>query len=567
MVLKQLKSAAAVYHHLPRYREIFHVLFKYGFVDLLKLIHLKKLLDIADHQLHPASETLHQKPMEERLRMAIEELGPTFVKFGQILSSRRDLVKEAFYNELRKLQDKVPSFPAEIARRIIEKEIGCPIAEVFKEFEDKPIAAASIAQVHRATLRNGERVAVKVRRPDIEKIIEVDISILMDLARFLERHVLEIAALNPVGITREFARTIELELDFTHEARNMDRFMAQMKEDIWIRVPDVYDELSSERVLVMEMFEGLRIEDVETLRAHLIDPVMLSERISKLIFHQMFDHGFFHGDPHPGNMTVLENGVLVLYDYGMMGTLPLPFRENIASMILGLVEKDAPLVARALLMMSENGFVEDPRRLEADVNEFAQEHLDVPLKDLRLGLVFNRLLDLLMLHRLRMKADFYLGIKALSQVEASGLMLNPNLNFVQFGEPFAARVLENRFGWQRILKTFTAMGSETLDFLRDLPRDARELYDKVRLGRYHIPIEHQFDPKGLEPLRQALNQNTNRLAGTVLAASILICSSILILAQLQPLWNGMPLLGLFGLAVGGWMAFRIVFAIWRSGGL
>ncbi|MBI5687050.1 MAG: AarF/ABC1/UbiB kinase family protein [Verrucomicrobia bacterium] len=567
MVFDQIKSVVEIYHHLPRYREIFLTFFKYGFVDLMKFVHLQKLLEIADRQLYPKNEELHRKPMAERFRLALEELGPTFVKFGQILSSRRDLINEAFYSELRKLQDAVPPFPGAEAVKIVERELGRPLGGVFKSFDEKAIAAASIAQVHRATLLDGAEVAVKIRRPDIAKVIEVDVAILMDVARFLDTHVEELAALNPVGVAQEFARVIERELDFTNEARNMERFAKQFRNNRWIRVPRVYRECSTGAVLVMEYLSGFRMDDPEQLRAQGIDPVLLSERISRLIFQQVFKHGFFHGDPHPGNATILPPGVLVLYDYGMMGVLSVPFRENIASMIVGLVEKDSRVVSRALLGMSEEGFVDEPRLLEGDVEVFAQQYLDCPLRDLKLGFVLNRLLDLLISHKLRMKADFYLGVKALTQVEASGRVLDPDLNFVRFGEPYAMQVIEGRFDVKQILKNIYSAVGETADFLRTFPLEARDLYERVRSGRYRIPLEHRFDPKGFEPLRSTLNHITNRLAEAVLSAAIMVCSSILILADHSSMWNFLPMLGLTGLVIGGSIAFRLVVAIWRSGGM
>ena len=567
MVFDQIKSVVETYHHLPRYREIFLTFFKYGFVDLMKFVHLQKLLEIADRQLNPKNEELHRKPAAERFRMALEELGPTFVKFGQILSSRRDLINEAFFNELRKLQDAVPPFPGADAVKIIERELGRPLGEVFKTFDETPIAAASIAQVHRATLLDGGEAAVKIRRPDIEKVIEIDVAILLDVARFLETHVEELSALNPVGVAQEFARVIEREMDFTYEARNMERFAKQFKGNRWIRVPRVHRECSTGSVLTMEYLAGFRMDNPEQLRANGIDPALLAERISRLIFQQVFRHGFFHGDPHPGNATILAPGVLVLYDYGMMGVLSVPFRENIANIVVGLVEKDSRTVSRALLGMSEEGYVDEPRLLEGDVEVFAQQYLDCPLKDLKLGFVLNRLLELLISHKLRMKADFYLGVKALTQVEASGRVLDPDLNFVRFGEPYAMQVIESRLDIKHILKDIYVAIGETADFLRGFPMEARDLYERVRSGRYRIPLEHRFDPKGFEPLRSTLNHITNRLAEAVLAAAILVCSSILILADHSSLWNFLPMLGLVGLVIGGGIAFRLIIAIWRSGGM
>lgn len=567
MILKQVRAAVEVYRHLPRYGEILRVCFKYGFADVLKLARLQRLLEIKPFQPAEKAEALHEKPLSVRFRMALEELGPTFVKFGQILSSRRDLIGESFHNELRRLQDQVQPFPTAQARQIIEAELGCPLAETFSRFGDEPVASASIAQVYHATLPGGENVAVKVRRPDIERVIAVDLAILEDAARFLEKHVEEIAVLNPVGIVHEFAHNLSAEMDFTREARNMERFAKQFRGTRSLRVPRVHAELTSERVLTMEFLSGLRIDDPDALRAKGIDPVALSERSSRHIFQQMFQFGFFHGDPHPGNITVLPGGVVCLYDYGMMGTLTPAFREEIASMILGLTEKDRRMVTRSLLSMSEAGFAEDLRKLENDVESFAEQYLDCPLKDLKLGFVLNRLLDLLMTHRLRMKPDFYLGIKALTQVEAIGVILNPDLNFVHFGAPYATRVLDRKYQLRTLLKEAMKSFSETLDWLRDLPADLRDFYAHVRTGRYKIPLEHRIDPKGFEPLRNTLDYVANLLAEALLASAILIGSSILILAGIPPHWHGIPLAGLLGLGLGGMLFLRIALSIWRHGGL
>ncbi len=567
MLFRQIKAAVEVYHHLPRYREIFRVFFKYGFVDMVRLVHLQKLLEIKESQLPSRHGDLNHQPPAVRFRMALEELGPTFVKFGQILSSRRDLINESFYQELHKLQDQVPPFPGEEAKKIIERELNHPIDELFQEFDIHALAGASIAQVHQAVLLNGKVVAVKVQRPEITKVIEIDLAILADVARFLDRHVEEISVLNPVGIVQEFAKTLSAELDFTNEARNMERFAEQFRGNRTIRVPKLYNELTTERVLTMEFLKGYPVDQPNQLREHNISPITLSERMSKLLFQQMFEFGFFHGDPHPGNITILLHGVACLYDYGMMGILSPTFREDIATMILGLIEKDQRKVTRSLLGMSETGFADDLRKLESDVETFAEQYLDRPLKDLKLGFVLNRLLDVLMAHKLRMKSDFYLGVKALAQVEAIGEILNPDLNFVQFGEPYATQVIEKKYEFGTIFKNLIKSLAESLDWLRDLPTDTREMYERIKSGRYKIPIEHRIDPKGFEPLRSSLNHIAHLLADAMLTSSILICSSILILAGLPPKWHEMPVLGVAGLIFGGMMFLRLVLSIWKHGGL
>ncbi|MDX2226828.1 MAG: AarF/ABC1/UbiB kinase family protein [Verrucomicrobiae bacterium] len=567
MIVDTFKTAAGIYERLPRYREILEVLFKYGFGDALRLVHLQGLLDIHDHFAADNTAAFYNKSMPERLRLALQELGPTFVKLGQILSSRRDLINEEFYHELCLLQDQVPPFDAKLAREIIERELGHPIDKLFRSFEEKPIGGASIAQVHRAVLKSGQTVAVKVQRPDIQAKIEMDLSILKRLAYLVERNVPEMAVLNPVGIVNEFATSLLKEIDFTIEAQHMERFREQFKSNPDIRVPEVFPECSTERVLTMEFFSGTRIDDVEALKKAGIEPVALSEKVSQLIFSQVFEFGFFHGDPHPGNMTVLPGAVVGLYDYGMMGKLSLPFRENIASLVMGLATKQSDIVLGSVLGMSEEGYVEHWKELQTDIEEFSESHLDKPLKDLKIGFVLERLLDLLMKHHLRMKPGFYLGIKALTQVEAVGVKLNPDLNFVKLGQPYATAIMAGKFDPRRMGKTLMKSLSEFVGVLEFLPGEFRELVAKIRAGKFTVPIEHRVNPEGFDPIRTTLNHIANRLTDAILAASILLASSILILAKMPPVFMGVPVVGVLGLLLGLYMTLRIIISTMRHGGL
>jgi ubiquinone biosynthesis protein len=357
------------------------------------------------------------------------------------------------------------------------------------------------------------------------------------------------------------------ELDFKHEARNMERFAKQFQGNRSIRVPHVYREFTTERVLVMEFISGHAVDRPDELRAHHIDPVKLSEKISKLIYQQMFQLGFFHGDPHPGNIAILPGGVTCLYDYGMMGNLSMSFRELIASMIVGLVEKDQRKVMRSVLGMSMNGFTDDPNKFEDELEGFSRHYLDVPLKDLKLGFILNRLLELLMDFKLRMKPDFYLGIKALSQVEDIAVKLNPNLNFLKLGEPFALEVIESKYDILNLLKNVYSSLTEGFTFFKDLPVDLQDLYERIRRGKYSIPIEHKINPEGFEPLRNTMNHIANRLTDAILSAAFLISSALLILADVAPKWRGMSLFGFIGLTFGCLLGLRIFLSIRKRGGL
>lgn len=568
MIFDALRTALDLYNHLPRYREILSILFKYGFADVLRLVALQHILRIEDATIrtHPDDKIL-SKPLPERLRLALEELGPTFIKFGQILSSRRDLITDDYFVELSKLQSGVPPFPGKEARAIIEEELGRSIRDLFSEFADVPIGSASIAQVHQAKLKDGTPVAVKVQRPDIEITIALDIAILNDLARFVEKHVPESAGLNPTGVVREFTETLQRELDFENEALNAERFAEQFEGNSDIRVLKIYRKLSTERVLTMDFITGVAITDTEKLRAQGTDPAKLAVTMTGLIFEQIFDFGFFHGDPHPGNMTVLPDGRIALYDYGMMGKFTPHMRESIALLVGGLAEKNHSQTTRSILDLSEEGIASDQMLLQAEVEKFAESNLTKPLKDICLGDVLNSLLGLLRDNHLRMKPAFYLGIKALAQVEAIGRALNPDLNFILLGEPYATRVLVGKFGVGRVGTILKGVAVELLDFLRDFPGDFRQLYQGIRRGKINIPLEHKIDPQGFEPLRATMDSIANRLANAILTASVLICSSIVILAHVPPHLGGVSIPGLIGLLFGVYMCLRLFLSMWKHGGL
>jgi ubiquinone biosynthesis protein len=567
VILNQIKSAVGFASHLRRYHEIVAILWKYGFADVLRLVALQRFLGIEDATITLHEEGLLSKPLPERVRLALEELGPTFVKFGQIVSSRRDLVTDEYYVELCKLQTEVSPFPSKEVRSIIADELGKPVSKLFKKFDDKPVGSASIAQVHAAQLPDGTRVAVKVQRPDIQEVIELDLAVLLDLARFVDRHVPEISAVNPVGVVLEFSSTLRKELDFNNEASNIERFGAQFANNRWIKVPRVFRELATSQVLTMEFISGYNIMDTPALERAGIRPAELSEHITELIYQQIFDHGFFHGDPHPGNLLVLPGGVTGLLDYGMMGSFSPPFRSSIAYLIAGLAEKNHQEVMDSILEMSEEGFAPNPGKMLSDVEAFSEQHLNQPLRDIKLGEVLNKLLEMLRNNHLRMKGSFYLGAKALTQVEAIGRALNPDLNFIKIGEPYAMRQIEGKYHPSRILALARKLFGESLDFLEDFPHDFRQLYQRIKHGKINIPLQHKIDPEGFEPLRKTLDSIANRLTNAILTASVLICSSILVLSGLPPKLGGVSIVGLAGLIWGTYLCLRLVLSIWKHGGL
>jgi len=552
-------------HLLPRYKEILQVLWKHGFGEILKLVVLQKVVGMDEKALN--EKAAQEELLPVRVREALEELGPTFVKFGQVLSSRRDLISDEMYVELCKLQDQVPPFDSDLAKEIVETELGKPVKQLFASFATKPVAGASIAQVHVAKLKDGTKVAVKVQRPDIRKVIDLDLAILHDLARFTEKHVTDLSGMNPVGVVEEFSETLLKELDFTHEADNAARYRTQFKGNRAIKVPKVYEEYSTSRVLTLEFISGLSAADPAALRRHKIDPVKLAEHLADLIYEQVLDFGFFHGDPHPGNMCILPKGVVGMMDFGMMGRFAPSLRASIANLLAGLAHKDHPQVMNAILEISKERYAENPDKMLSDVEAFSDLHLSGSLKDINLGEVLNKLLALLRDNRLRMNGAFYLGVKALTQVEAIGRILDPNINFIARGEPYARPMIERKYQFPHLVEIVNRVMTGGIDFVEHFPTDFRNLYQRFKAGKFTIPIEHRIDPEGFDPMRKTMHSVANLLATAVLAASVLICSSILVLAAMPPLVWGVSLFGFLGLAWGTTMGLRLAVHVWRHGGL
>ncbi|MBW2367743.1 MAG: AarF/ABC1/UbiB kinase family protein, partial [Deltaproteobacteria bacterium] len=365
--IRQIGVIGRTYRHLNRYRQILSVFFKFGFGDLIERLSIDAYLEIGMQMIsRKRRDRVEKLTRAQRLRMAIEELGPTYVKLGQILSTRPDLIPAEFIAELSKLQDEVPPHPFEEIRSIIESELQNPIDDLFSQFDAQPIASASIGQVHKGRLLTGEAVAIKVQRPGIEKVVEVDLEIMLHLATLMERHVAEMALLRPINIVEEFARTIEKEMDYGIESANMRRFSLLFAEDSTTYVPKVYSDYSTRQVLTMEFVSGIKISHIEQLDAAGLDKKIITARGADLILRQVFVHGFFHADPHPGNLFVLPDHVICLLDFGMVGMVDRDTRERFVELMDAVVNRDASMTTRILLQLTNWDESPDVRALERD---------------------------------------------------------------------------------------------------------------------------------------------------------------------------------------------------------
>jgi ubiquinone biosynthesis protein len=551
------------YRHLTRYQQIIRVLFRYGFGDLVDSLHVRRYLDavLAMLSRHEREERVEGLTRAQRVRKVLEELGPTFVKLGQLLSTRPDLIPIEYINELSKLQDHVPPFPGDAAREIVEKEIGQPTDCLFASFGEEAVAAASIAQGHRAVLHDGTVVFVKVQRPGIRRTIEVDLEIMMHLASLLENHSEDISVLHPTQIVDEFSRTLNRELDFGIEAGNIERFADHFRHEEGLLVPTVIRSHSGSRVLTMTYVDGIKAADLDELRKAGFDFSDLASRGADLMMQQIFNHGFFHADPHPGNLYVMRDGRLCYVDFGMMGRVSRDEREHLAGLLSQAVARNERKAVQDLLALVRCDGEPDRTDLERDVGDFVDRHMYRSLQNLDVGRVLQDLYRICRRHELVLRPHIYLMLKALATMEELGRRLDPDFRIAEHIKPFITRLRRRRLSPIRIARDLGDGGMEFVHLLQDFPDQVRSIIKQIREGRIKVEFEH----RGLDDMLQTHERISNRISSAIVLASMIVGSSLMTLSDIPPKWNGMPILGIGGFVVAGVLGMWLLWSIMRSG--
>lgn len=561
--IRKIGVMSRTYRHAKRYQEILSVLIKYGFGDLVDALKIKENIQIGIEKIsgkHP--ERIETLSRPERVRMALEELGPTFVKLGQILSTRPDLIPLEYVQELSKLQDDVPSFPYDDVREIIKSETGRLPEENFGSFEKTPLAAASMGQVHKAILKDTEEeVAIKVQRPNIQQTIEVDLEIMLHLASLMERHVAEMELFHPTQVVNEFARSMEDELDYTVEASHIEHFARQFLDDETIYVPKVYRDFTTKRILVMEFIDGIKASDLDRLEKDGYDLKEIASRGADSILKQISVYGFYHADPHPGNVFILPNNVICFIDFGMMGRIGQQQREDFTDFVELLIDKDENKIVGALLKLTNS--TKDPNRseLQRDLMEFIDEYAYLPLKKLEIAKMLQSILEILTKQGMSLKPDLFLMVKALSIAEGLGRSLDPEFEIMNHAEPFFRKIKASRYTPQRIAGDLVDSGRELLRLFKEIPGELREVLKNVIEGKLKIEIEHH----GLDRTLSRLDLISDRIASAIVLTSLIIGSSIIILSKTPPKWHDMPVIGLAGFLIAAIMGFWLLTSILRRG--
>ena len=562
--IRKIGVVGRTYRNLSRYRQILTVLFRYGFGDLVELLKIEQYIEVGLQLISKnRRDRIEKHTRAERVRMAFEELGPTYIKLGQLLSTRPDLVPVDFTRELSKLQDKVPPFDFNEVRRIIETEINSTVKELFEFFDETPLAAASIGQVHRAGLVDGEVVAVKVQRPGIKKIIEVDLEIMLHLAMLMERNIKEMALYRPVKIVEEFAKAIEKEIDYTIEATSMERFAQSFLHDPYIYIPKVFRDMTTERVITMELVDGIKVSEIDRLEAAGLDRKLITSRGADFLLKQVFIHGFFHADPHPGNIFVLPDNVICLLDFGMIGSVDRQTREDFVDLVDSVVHRHESRATQVILKLTYWDEEPDIRILEKDVADFMGQHLYKPLKDIEIGKLLNRLLELAFRHRLMIPPDIYFMMKALTTIEGVARSLDPNFDMIAKTAPFIHQVKLAKFYPRRIVDDMIKLGSDMKQFIQQFPKDLLEITRLIRQQRLAIKMEH----RGLETMLATHDQISNRLSFSIIIAALIIGSALIVISETPPLFYGISLIGIILFSAAAIMGIWLLIAILRKGRL
>ena len=552
------------FRKIGRYRFVIATLVKYGFGNVIDRLRVEFLFKIGKRFVPRSGKRIVlKKTLAERLRLAMEELGPTFIKLGQILSLRPDIIPEDFAKEFRKLQDEVPPFPASEAKEIVQSNLKSPPDKLFESFSDAPLAAASIAQVHSAVTRNGERVAVKIQRPGIRNIIETDLAILHDLATLAENRVSVLEIYHPVRLVEEFSKNIRRELDFYREGRNVELFKKNFHGDGTVYIPRVYWEYTTASVLTIELIDGIKVSDKEKLEKAGFDLKAISVNGANLLLKQVFDHGFFHADPHPGNIFIIDNNVIVPLDYGLVGYVEEEMKERIGNAFLALANKDVGRLIRSFIDMGVIEHTEDLVDIRTDLQDFINNYYNVPLDQIELGKTLIELISIIRKYHMRIPADFAMMTKALITVEGLGRELYPDFEMMSIAQPFIRRLLTKKFDPKKNIENLLEAGYDFNKLFRVMPSELASIVSKLNRGMITMKMEH----KGAEKYISELDRSGNRLALSVVIAAILIGSSLIVNLRVGPFIFGFPVFSFVGFIFSGILGLWLVIAIMRSGRL
>lgn len=541
--------------HIPRYREVANILIKHGFGFIVDVLNQKRL---GRQKLFPRRKSDFTAG-PQRLRHLLEELGPTYIKLGQLLSTRPDILNKEYIRELEKLQNNVPPFSFDILRNICLEE-GINIDEDFIYFNPEPLAAASIAQVHEAVLKSGEKVVLKVQRPGIRKTIETDLEILREISAVLEKRTYWGRLYKITEIVDELSEALLNELDFHKEALNADKFYQNFRKDKNVLIPKIYWEYSSNRILTMQYIEGIKISEFIKLKQAGFDTKKIAQNLVDALFKQIWDHGFFHADPHPGNLAIAEGERIIFYDFGQVGIIDDVLKEKGMNLIINMMRYDTNGVTRALLDIGIGSQYVNQEELRRDVSKLQQKYYGLPLSNINVGEALGELVELSIKYQMRLPAELSLMVKMLMTLEGLISQLDPQISIVDIAEPYGKKLIMRKFSPDRVKRNIEDIAIDYGSLVKSFPRDLENILKTINEGQLQIKMEHT----NIKKLAERIDIMSNRLSLAIILASIIIGTSLVVDKAGSAILNKIPLVEL-GFSIAVILGFVLAYSILRSG--
>lgn len=549
--MMRIRAIPQVYRNVNRWGEILSTLSKFGLADWLSQFDFsfgKSWLKNRNGQALAATSRT------ARIRLAMEELGPTFIKLGQIMSTRADLVGPELATELERLQANVPADPPETVLEILEQELGRPARDVFAEFDETPVASASIGQVHRARLQSGEEVAVKIQHQGIAQRVRVDLDILSGLAQLAEKSP-EWEPYRPCAAVLEFHRALRRELDFDRELRHIDEFRRCLADNPWVTIPRPYPHYSTDRVLVMEWLGGHPLSDPDAPAKAGVDPAAVARHGAELYLEMIFQHGFFHADPHPGNLVLMPGDRLGLLDFGMVGRIDEGLREDIEDLLACIVEQDAAQLAAVVMRVGATPIGLDEKGLGLDLADFTAHYAHQQADRFELAEALTELFELIRRHSIILPSALSMLLKVLVMLEGTGRRLAPTFSLMEVLQPYRQKMIKRRLSPRRQIKKARRIAYELEQLAEVMPRRLRDILQQVQSGRFDVHLDH----RGLEP-------SVNRLVLGLLTSALFLGSVSLLTHNIWPI-RGVSTPGVLGMALSAALGLRLLRAISKSGHL
>lgn len=544
---------------ISRYNQILRVLIKYGFEDLVNYLEENKQYTFI-HKFIPKATKKHVAKYSKwaKMRLVCEELGPTFVKFGQILSNRPDLVPLELTFELEKLQDNVPPMSESAAKQVVETELKDKVENLFAWFEPMPFASASMAQVHKVTLNSGKRIALKIQRAGIQEIIIEDIKVMYKIADVLERKIPAVRNFDPVGLVKNFEDSILKELDFVHESINVQRFYNNLAKDDsldqFAQAPRVYPAFTTPKVLALEFISGIKIDKINELIAKEFDTKVIARRLAISYFKQIFEYGFFHADPHPGNLLVVPNGHICYLDFGMMGSM-LPRDISIfGKLFISITNKDVKNIIKALQQLSNNAPIPDMRSFEFDINEFVEKYYVRDIQENEMSTILLELKDIIIVHGLKVPTYFFLFARSLVTLEGVIDKLDPTLEQFEIVRPYLMKSAAKRYNPVAMGKKVINSIVEFTNYVEEFPTDLKNAIRKINSGQIKVDLTH----KGIDPMVHTLQRITKQLITAFIMVALIVSAALFIIFEIHPLWKGISVIGMTSFTLAVFLGFGML---------